>query len=474
MKVNTEREVIPLLFAALGLLIPSIYLRAAMILVLGVIIYRTERRLALLAPASPGTMFWFGNFMSYAVGGVGTGLIYDSWNDYGMCYLGDALLYIGLGLACYIIGMWIAPSFVKNDMSWRDITKDIQLKRRGFVILSAFFTLAVVVMHYFGFGYDDLYGNLVIGAIQSIETLPIILAAIYLMRGGRGKWVVAMLCCSGLVTSLAGISMGYGRSKFIIIYIACVSVWLSLKLWYRIKITTKAKLTIMSIPLVLLIVFGFVTEYRELFQNQEDLSKGAKQEALAVANTTFWTSSNVITASLGAIVSRANEVSGLELFGRAKNGEYEPYGFTFNDLKQIVLAWVPKKYFPEKGAGTGREIMVEYGFGEGNIPPSLLGDTFRRSGISGVVCVYFFLGLLSTALAIKLKKCWGSFGIILSFYFALFFMQFHIFDVVGTFSIFIYRIPSSALVIYLVLRCSGILGTVRAKRAPTRAWPAFQ
>ncbi len=72
MKANTEREIIPLLLAASVLLIPSLYLRAAMILVLGVIIYRIERRLALLAPASPGCVFWFGNFGSYVVGGIGT------------------------------------------------------------------------------------------------------------------------------------------------------------------------------------------------------------------------------------------------------------------------------------------------------------------------------------------------------------------------------------------------------------------
>ncbi len=260
-----------------------------------------------------------------------------------------------------------------------------------------------------------------------------ILAAIYLVRGGRSWWVVAILLCSGLMMSVRGISMGYGRSKFIIVFVACASVWLSLQLWYRIKITTKSKLLVMSSALMLLIFFGFMTEYRELFQSSDDTSRYAKEEALTEASTTFWTSSNLITANLGSLVSRANEVNSLELFGRAESGEYERYGFTFNDLKQIVLAWMPKKYFPEKGDGTGREIMVEYGFGEGNIPPSLLGDIFRRSGILGVVCLYFFLGLASTALALKLKKSWGSFGIIVSFYFALLCLQFYAMDVVWHF-----------------------------------------
>jgi hypothetical protein len=467
MKANTEREIMPLLFATSGLLIPSLYLRAAMICVLGVIIYRIERRLALLVPASPGCVFWFGNFGSYVVGGIGTGLIYDSWNGYGMRYLDGALLYIGLGLVCYIIGMWVATSFVKVDMSWMDITKDIQIKHKGVLILSALFILSVVVSHLYGFSYGDLYGNLVIGAIQSIESLPIILAAIYLMRGGRSKWIVVMLLCSGFMTSIEGISMGYGRGKFLIVFIVCVSVWISLQLWYRIKITTKSKLLIMSSALMLLVLLGFMAQYREIFGSSEDTSRYAKQEALTAANTTFWTPSNVITASLGPIVSRANEVNSLELFGRAESGEYERYGFTYNDLKQTVLAWMPKKYFPEKGEGTGRDIMVEYGFGEGNIPPSLLGDIFRRSGVLGVVCLYFVLGLASTVLAIKLKKSWGSFGIIVSYYFALLCLQFYTMDVDGIFSIFIYRVPSSAVVIYWVLRFSGILAAVPAKSAPT-------
>jgi len=467
MKANTEREIMPLLFATSGLLIPSLYLRAAMILVLGVIIYRIERRLALLAPASPGCMFWLGNFMSYVFGGIGTGLIYDSWNDYGMRYLDGALLYIGLGLVCYIIGMWAATSFVKVDMSWRDILKDIQFKRKGIAILSTFFILSVIVMHLFGFHYEDLYGNLVIGAIQSIETLPMILAAIYLVRGGRSWWVVAILLCSGFVRSIEGISMGYGRATFLIVFVACVSVWLSLQLWYRIKITSKAKLLIMSIPFMLLVFFGIMTEFRELFQSSDDSSRYTREEALTAATTTFWTPSNVITRSLGAIVNRANEVNGLELFGRAESGEYERAGFTYNDLKQTVMAWVPKSYFPEKGVGTGRDIMIEYGFGEGNIPTSLLGDIFRRSGILGVVCVYFFLGLASTVLALKLKKSGGSFGIIMIYYFAQLSLLFYTLDVDCIVSTYIYRIPSSAVVAYFLLRFTGILAAVPAKSAPT-------
>ncbi len=66
-----------------------------------------------------------------------------------MRYLDGALLYIGLGLVCYIIGMWVAPSLVKVDMSWRDIIKDIQIKHKGVLILSAFFILSVVVRDIF-------------------------------------------------------------------------------------------------------------------------------------------------------------------------------------------------------------------------------------------------------------------------------------------------------------------------------------
>ena len=126
---DRQSDVFSLVFALLGLFIPSVYVRAIMICIIGYLIFKHERRLGLLVPASPGVIFWLGNFLSYVVGGIGTGLVFGNWEGYGMRYLEDAMFFIGLGLVFFLIGAWVAGVNVYAGGGSTTILKNLILNK---------------------------------------------------------------------------------------------------------------------------------------------------------------------------------------------------------------------------------------------------------------------------------------------------------------------------------------------------------
>jgi len=457
-------DVFLLMLALAGLFVPSVFVRGAMICVIGYLIYRHERRLALLVPASPGVVFWLGNFLSYVVSGIGTGLIFGNWGGYGMRYLEDAMFYIGLGLAFFLMGAWVAKSTAYAGRGLTTIVDDLVMNRHSITLLACFYLLPVIGAQILASGgFVTFYNNIVIGMIQSVKTIPIILLGIYMLRQNRNLLALLILIACALSIPFQGILMGYGRGQMMQIFVFGMIVWLSLGGWSHVKQRMTTKIGILVGMLFFTLLFGYQTLYRSYYGNDVIRLQMQKRDIVSVAFERMYKTDNLIKDTLGSIFIRVNELNSLELFGRAKDGIIASAGWTMNDLKQVLFSWIPKMVYSDKGHGGGREIMVLYGFGEGNIPVSLLGDVFRRSGVAGLMVVYFTIGVLSTLISAKLRKSWGAFGVILSYYLALLMFDMYARDAINCVTIFLYRLPSSAIMIYAIFRISGVL-PVQSKR----------
>lgn len=448
-----------------GLFIPSVYVRAVAICVIGYLIYRHERRIGLLVPASPGVIFWLGNCCSYVIGGIGTGLFFSDWDGYGMRYLSDAMFYSGLGLASFLMGVWVAGSAPHPGNRTEDITKDLVLNQRSVALFSGIYLFSVLGRHVLPLGaLGPIYDNLVVGMVQSVKTIPVILFGMYVTHKNRNLLGLIMLAVGAFSVPFDGILMGYGRAQILRFFMFATIVWASLEGRKKFKLPMKSIIAILAGAIVFVLIFGLQTNYRSYYANDNTRAIMERREMLREAIRDTRETSSLLQDTFGAICLRANELNGLELFGRAKHGIISRGGWNTNDLKQVLLSWIPKSFFPNKGHMMGKEIMVFYGFGEGNIPPSLLGDVFRRSGAVGIIAVYFILGVLSTLVAVKLRNSWGSFSILLSYYLAFLMFDVYVYSTVYAFTIFAYRLPSSAIGIYIILRISGILPAQSRKK----------
>jgi len=456
------------------LLIPLIIFRAVAIISLGVLIYIHERQLKMLVPASPGFVFWLSNIFSYIIGGVGLTVLSYGSEDIcksvsceeiiGLFYLNDGLLYIGVGLSCYIVGMWLAGRLQKPNTP-NNIFLDLNFSQFSIISISVIFYISAMA------GGDEetatdyghsLYYNLIIGSIGSIQVLPIILLSIYLLQKNRNWLLVGMLFSTRFVVAIYGMLIGYGRSQIMITILALVLAWLALHFWYRKKIPNDVKIFLISLPFLIVVYFGFATSYSNSYRNtfgvDTSTSISEKRNILSQSTNSTISSDNFITDTLTTFCIRLNQGHGLELFGMAESGLVEYSGWTMNDLEQALFVYIPKTWYPNKGVGLGRDIMVEYGFTvNNNIPPTLLGDSFRRSGLFGVIIVYFIMGFVATAFTIYLNNHWGSFGSLLALYLALSSLNLISFDVMSIYNFYVYRIITSGIVIYVLLRMTGFL-----------------
>ena len=465
LRKDTSLDLFLLALMVAGLFIPSVYVRAVAICVIGYLIYRHELRIGLLTPASPGVMFWLGNFCSYVLGGITTGLFFSNWDGYGMRYLRDAMFYIGLGLAFFLMGAWVVRFAPHPGNRTKDITKDLVLNQRSIALICGIYCFSVFGRQVLPLGpLGPIYDNLVVGMVQSVETIPIILFGIYVTHKNRNLLGLIMLAGAAFSVPFYGILMGYGRGKVIRFFLFTTIVWISLEGRKRFKLPMKPKIAILAGAIVIVLIFGVQTNYRSYYSNDNTRVIMQRREMILGAMRETRETDTLLKDTFGAICSRANELNSLELFGRAKYGIIPRSGWNMNDLKQVLFSWIPKSFSPNKGHMMGREIMVFYGFGEGNIPPSLLGDVFRRSGAVGIIAMYFILGVLSTLVAVKLRNSWGGFGILVSYYLALLMFDMYVQDAVNCFTVFVYRLPSSAIAIYIILRISGILPAQSRKK----------
>ncbi|UZR28735.1 hypothetical protein [Methylococcus mesophilus] len=447
------------------LLIPFIFVRAFAIMLLGMLIYTHERQLKMLVPASPGFLFWFGNVLSYIVGGFGFAILADAWDDFGIRYLNDALFYLGIGLSCYVVGMWLG-GVLKKQNTPINVFMDLKFSHVSIISISSVFLLTVLLG---GTGDSEMdvkssYYNIVIGSFQSIENIPLILLSIYLLQKHPKWWLVGILFCSKFVIAISGMSVGYGRNKLIFALLSISLTWLALHYWYGIKISNSAKLIILCLPFVVIIYFGIASTYRHSVKFDAYSSISERQEFLRESINSASSSNNFVIDSLTQFCERLVQAHGLELLGMAETGYIEYYGWTMNDLEQAIFVYIPKIWYKNKGNGLGSDIMVYYGFTEYNhVPPTILADSFRRSGLFGVVIVYFVLGFVATTITIYFNNHWGSFGPLLALYVALSSTYFLSFDVMDIYTFYVYRIVSSGLVIYVLLRITGFLpkGTLR-------------
>jgi len=447
-----------------ALLIPSMVVRAVVIMGWGILIFTYERYLGLPVPASPGTMLWLGSMLSYVIGGLGTDLLYRYYGmnfiigfrlDLGLRYLDSALLYLGLGLGSYAFGLWLTGQILGPVSRQREVVSDLKFGNVSILLLGFLFILPQVIKDFIS---SSAYNNLVIGALQSIEIIPMILFAFYLVRPHPRWWVGLLLLAAAMANSLSGILIGYGRAKFLIALVTVASVWLGLVLYMGKRISWKARLLIALLPLLIVLFFGFMTAYRQLQNYNRNTSLAERLQIAQESSLQFAQSRNIFIQSIGPLINRLVELSSLELLGWVENGNVKLVGWTLEDTKQVLLAWVPKVFFPEKGMGYGRDIMVYYGLSPSNDnrPVTLLADAFRRFGLAGVLGIYFFMGIASTIVAHRLMPHWGEMGLILVLYFGLLHLTIYSSEVLEVFKLYFYRLPSSALVIIIFLRISGI------------------
>lgn len=448
-----------LLIGSAVLLIPSVPLRAAIILLWGYVIYHYERYLGLPAPVAPGTMLWMGSVLSYVVGGLGMRMFHPGELDAGMKYLDVALLYLGLGLAAYAFGLRLVGQRLGRIPTVRVYGNDLRFSTPALWFLGAIFIVPVLVRSGITHsGTVDLYNNLIIGALQSIEAVPMIVLAFYLVQPKRHWWNGLVLLAATLAIPWEGIILGYGRIKLPLAIIAVTLTWLALRLLAGERVSRRAKIAIALLPFMLVLFFGVNTAYRERVGYSATLSP---EERLLIAQESasmVTDSNNVLVSNIYPLVARLIEVPSLQLLGWAESGQIERVGWTLEDFKQVLLSWVPKTLYPEKGEGYGRDIMEFYGLSPAwnNIPVTILTDAFRRQGLLGVLGLYFMMGVLSTALALSLMPRWGALGLFLTIYFALLHFTIYSSDALEIFKLYIYRFPSSALIAYFLLRITQI------------------
>ncbi len=453
-----------LLISCAALFIPSLIVRATVILVLGSLIFTYERYLGLPVPVTPGTMLWLGSTLSYVVGGLGTDLIdryygknflYTQGFGFGMHYLDSALLYLGLGLGCYAFGLWLVGQRLGPVPRQKEVVSGLTFGRVSFLFLGILYILPQVVRYAVS---NSIYDNLVIGALQSIELVPMILFAFYFIRPHPRFWVWLILLAAALANPISGMLLGYGRSGLILALVSVVSTWVALVWYIGRRISRLGKLVIIILALFTVLFFGMMTAYRQQVNYNRKLSLAQRLNIAEASSSQFFHSGNAIVNTVGPLVNRLVELPSLELLGMAENGAIKPAGWTLEDFRQVIFAWVPKVLFPEKGVGYGRDIMVNYGLtpSNDNNPVTVLTDAFRRFGVLGVLGIYFFMGVASTFVAHKLLPRWGVLGLVFVLYFGLLHLTIYSSEVLEVFKLYIYRLPSSALVIYVILRLSGI------------------
>jgi hypothetical protein len=448
-----------LIGSSVAILVPSLPLRAAVILVWGILIFSYERYLGLPAPVTPGTMLWLGSTLSYVVGGLGTIAIYGASDGFGLRYLDTALLYLGLGLAAYAIGLRLVGQHYGPIKPRPTAVFELTFRASSVWLIAALFILPVVVRSIITeIETFTVYNNLVVGALQSIEKVPMILLAFYVMQSHRRWWLGLLLLAATLAVPWEGIILGYGRSKLPFAFIALALTWLSL-VWFSGKhVSQRGKLLFASLSIFLVIFFGISTAYRHEVRFDRSLTGNERLAIVQGSTMAVVQSGSIIIDSGEPLIKRLVELPSLELLGWANEGLVARTGWTLGDSKQVVLSWVPKVFFPEKGQGYGRDIMEYYELSPSwnNIPVTILTDIYRRLGLAGVLGLYFFMGIASTSIAIKLLPRWGALSLIFLFYFALLHLDIYSSDVLAVFRLYIYRFPSSVIVIYLILRITQI------------------
>lgn len=464
-----QMQLAVLLFIDSVLLIPLMFVRIVAIILLGVLIYIHERQLKMLVPASPGFIFWLGNILSYIIGGVGLTLLLDGSDIFGIRYLNDALLYIGIGLSCYIVGMWLGGRLNKPNTP-SNVFMDLNFSQTSVIILCALFFIAALMGGSEETGTDyghSVYYNLVIGSIQSIQILPLILLSIYLLRKKPYWWLIVLMLSSRFVIAIDGMLLGYGRNHLMDAVFVIALTWLALHFWRRINISNKGKLIFICLPFLVVIYFGILSTYRETIKFDRSLHISERKEILIEAARLSSSTNTFIKYTFTTLLNRLTQLEGLELFGMAESGVIKYSGWSGNDLEQAIFIYVPKTWYPNKGVGLGRDIMVEYRFTVwNNIPATLLGDSFRRSGLVGMMIIYFCIGFFATTLTISLNNHWDSFGPLLALYLALSSYALVSYDVMSIYKFYFYRIISSGLVIYVLLRFTGIF----PKRSVKKRW----
>lgn len=453
---NPTMLLFAVLFLGTGiLLIPSLYVRAAIILIWGVLIFTYERYLDLPVPVTPGTMLWFGSTLSYVIGGIGTKLAFGQPEELGLPYLNSALLYLGLGLASYAFGLLLAGLHLGKVTRFKDNLSTLSVHPAAIWLVTALFILPVLgkTVAIRG-GSFDIYYNLIIGALQSIEKVPMILLAFYLVQP-RHRWGLGLLLLGAtLAIPWDGILVGYGRNKLPFALIALLLTWLALVWFSGQRISARTKLLILLLPIGLIIFFAINTAYRNQVRFQSDFTTEERLQFIDESITATTQSENVITASIRPLLTRLVEKESLELLGWAEKGQIVQAGWTLSDTEQVILAWIPKFLFKDKGEGYGRDIMEYYGLSSAsnNIPVTILTDAYRRLGVVGVLGIYFLMGIASTTVALKLMAHWSALGLVLVLFFALLHLTIYSSDMLEVLKLYIYRLPSSGLVIYAILR----------------------
>jgi len=423
------------------------------------LIFTCERYLDLPVPATPGTMLWLGSTLSYVVGGLGTKLLYGSTFDAGLQYLDSALLYLGLGLGAYTFGVWLVGQGVGPLPRKRVTIFEQTLSTASVLLIATIFILPVLGRTVLSsLEKSDSYNNLVIGALQSVESIPIILFAFQLRQRHSRWWTGLLFFAASLAIPFESILIGYGRVKLPFALIAMTSVWLAL-VWYdRERVPRRVKSFILLMPFAIILLFGITTSYRSQVNLDPTLTGEERLLAAQESARGLGASDNIVVYSTGQLLSRLVEAPSLELLGWAETRKIERTGWTLDDFKQVCFSWIPKVLFPEKGSGYGRDIMEYYGLSPSwnNIPVTILSDAFRRLGPAGVVGLYLLMGVVSTVIAVQIWPRWGALGSILVFFFAIQHLLLYSNDVLSVFTLYVYRLPTSSLVVYALLRLTHI------------------
>lgn len=287
-------------FSVALVFVPLLISRVIGLLMLGALIYFQEKKIGFLVPASPGFIFWFGNFLSYVIGGISTGFLYDGWSDFGIRHLDSALLYLSIGISAYYFGLHFVSTFISTPVQSQVIINNLRIKSMATFLIALLFIAPVFIGNFINdVGILKVYSNLVVGALQSVEPLPIILLAIYVRTPKPKWWASLLLFGSAFAVPFAGIAVGYGRSKMLLSLFSVVVVWLVLKWNSGEQISKRDKMLLGLAIIITLLLFGIWTQYRQRTNYDTNLAANERLLLLQEAGTATYDSDNIFKDSFG-------------------------------------------------------------------------------------------------------------------------------------------------------------------------------
>jgi hypothetical protein len=360
-------------------------------------------------PATPGSLFWFGHFLSFVFGGV---LFWLMEIDPTLGIDGDVLAWqigtVTIGLSSFGVGYalalqpWLAPR--GSVVQW----PAVPLESKGLIVGAL--ALAVPVLLFFiafpgyligsmrEFGAPEeavVFSVIIFGVLGFVRPVVLVLLGLYLIAEGRkGPVVGGLLAVVGLGQTFQATLAG-GRTAILETLLACVAVMVA----FRSRQTRLGRIPLVAGVCAMLVLVYIPTagQYRAKtgyggaardIQTASEYVNAFFDAGRALMSDTSWARD-----SLEAVVGRLYEPSAFRVMMAARESHTQ---FGFRGWGDLAFRWVPS-FIREKGKDRDQDLMWQQGFKPLESSAETLtlpADLYYRFGLSGVMVGYTLLGVL--------------------------------------------------------------------------------